>query len=77
MDAKERLRRFLEQRREMGESELVLDGMTVEEVMRIVGAKGGGAAASRDREVRPQPPSVEPSSFISVKAERGSFDSTS
>lgn len=60
MDAKERLRRFLEQRREMGESELVLDGMTVEEVMRIVGAKGSGTAASRDREVRPQPPSVEP-----------------
>ena len=60
MDAKERLRRFLEQRREMGESELVLDGMTVEEVMRIVGAKGGGATAPREREVRPQPPSVEP-----------------
>jgi DNA polymerase len=30
------LRRYLEQRREMGESELVLDSLTVEEAMRIV-----------------------------------------
>ena len=37
MSARERLRRYLEQRREMGESELVLDGMTVEEVLRLVG----------------------------------------
>jgi DNA polymerase len=37
MDARERLRRYLEQRREMGESELVLDSLTVEEAMRIVG----------------------------------------
>ena len=42
MDARERLRRYLEQRREMGEEELVLDGMTVEDVLRIVGAGGGG-----------------------------------
>ena len=48
MDAREQLRRYLEQRREMGESELVLDGMDVEEVMRIVGApKGLAAPASR------------------------------
>ena len=37
MDAKERLRRYLEQRREMGESDLVLDSMSVEEVLKIVG----------------------------------------
>ena len=42
MDARERLRRYLEQRREMGESELVLDSLTVEEALRIV---AGGAAA--------------------------------
>ena len=40
MDPKEQLRRYLEQRREMGERELILDGMSVEEVMRIVGATG-------------------------------------
>jgi DNA polymerase len=38
VDGKERLRRYLEQRRETGERELVLDGMTVDDVMRIVGA---------------------------------------
>lgn len=46
MDAKEQLRRYLEQRREMGERELVLDGMSVEDVMRILGA----AASTRTAE---------------------------
>ena len=36
MDGKERLRRYLEQRRDAGERELLLDSMTVDEVMRIV-----------------------------------------
>ena len=36
MDAREQLRRYLEQRREMGERELVLDGLTVEDALRIV-----------------------------------------
>jgi len=39
VDGKERLRRYLEQRRDTGERELVLDGMTVDDVMRIVGAQ--------------------------------------
>ena len=38
MDAKERLRLYLEQRREFGETELVLDGMTIDEVMKVLGA---------------------------------------
>ena len=45
MDAEELLRRYLEQRREMGESELVLDTLTVDEVLRIVGAQGKRAPA--------------------------------
>jgi DNA polymerase len=61
MDAKEQLRRYLEQRREMGERELVLDGMSVEDVMRIVGAAGSaglsaGAAPARASEFRNEPP---------------------
>lgn len=40
MDARGLLRRYLEQRREMGERELVLDGMSVEEVLKILGAAG-------------------------------------
>ena len=41
MDARVLLRRYLEQRRELGESELVLDALTVEDVMRLLGATGG------------------------------------
>ncbi|HEY5218300.1 MAG TPA: uracil-DNA glycosylase [Gemmatimonadaceae bacterium] len=46
MDARDQLRRYLEQRRELGESELVLDGLSVEEAMRVLGASAsaGGAA---------------------------------
>ena len=40
MDAKALLRRYIEQRRELGESELVLDRLNVEEVMRLLGAAG-------------------------------------
>jgi DNA polymerase len=38
MDAREALRRYLEQRREMGESELVLDTLTVDEALKMLGA---------------------------------------
>lgn len=40
MDGKVLLRRYLEQRRELGESELVLDSLQIEEVMRLLGAVG-------------------------------------
>ena len=40
MDARVLLRRYLEQRRELGESELVLDGLKVEDVLRLLGATG-------------------------------------
>ena len=39
MDPRDRLRQYLEQRREMGEQDLVLDGMSVEEVMKLLGAR--------------------------------------
>ena len=38
MDAKERLRLYLEQRRDSGETELVLDSMSVDDVLRVLGA---------------------------------------
>ena len=38
MDAREALRRYLEQRRDLGESELVLDSMSVDEALRLLGA---------------------------------------
>lgn len=54
MDGRAALRRYLEQRREAGERDLLLDNMSVDEVLRVVGATGvGGAAApsapGRDR----------------------------
>jgi uracil-DNA glycosylase len=47
VDAKDRLRRYLEQRRELGETELVLDGMSVEEVLRMIGAVQAGGRTER------------------------------
>lgn len=59
MDARERLRAYLEQRRELGESEFVLDGLSIEEAMRVLGGigKGGpaGTAAPRPRAATPPP----------------------
>ena len=55
MDPRERLRKYLEQRRELGERELVLDGMTVEDVMRIVGATGTTGSRTTGTGVAPAP----------------------
>ena len=44
MDAKERLRAYLEQRRELGESEYLLDGLSVEDALAALGAIGRGRA---------------------------------
>jgi len=53
MDARTLLRRYLEQRRELGETELVLDGLNVEDVMRLLGAAGRSAPARQvQRSVR-------------------------
>ena len=50
MDARELLRRYLEQRRELGETELVLDGLSVDEVLAIVtgGGRREAGVAARD-----------------------------
>lgn len=42
MDPREALRRYLEQRRDLGESELVLDSLSVDEAMRLLGAARQG-----------------------------------
>ena len=57
MDAREALRRYLEQRRDLGESELVLDSLSVEEAMRLLGAArpGGTAPAPSARAGAPAP----------------------
>jgi len=55
MDARERLRLYLEQRRDMGESELVLDSLPVEDVLRLLGDRQ--PAPPRDPQSPPSPPS--------------------
>ncbi len=49
MDAKERLRLYLEHRRDTGETELVLDSMSVEDVLRVLGAGAGGRQVESGR----------------------------
>ena len=46
MDAREQLRRYLEQRKEAGETELVLDHLDVEQALALLGAKGVTGAKS-------------------------------
>ncbi len=46
MSAKDRLRAYLEQRRELGESEMTLDALDVDDVMRMLGALQGGTGTS-------------------------------
>jgi DNA polymerase len=81
VDAKDRLRQYLEQRREMGESDLVLDGMSVDDVMKVLGAPSlmpGVAPTDAARAGNPrisgvshpvQPPAPPP-----LTGKRGSFD---
>jgi uracil-DNA glycosylase family 4 len=49
VDARDLLRRYLEQRRELGESELVLDSLNVDDVMRLLGAASRSVAATKTR----------------------------
>jgi uracil-DNA glycosylase, family 4 len=50
MDAKERLRLYLEQRRDLGEDELMLDSMSVDDVMKAIGAIGKRTSGASGRE---------------------------
>lgn len=63
MDARDLLRRYLEQRREMGETDLVLDSLSVEEALRIIGARP--AAAGRAPE-RPSPRGSDPGATVNT-----------
>lgn len=89
MDAKERLRRYLEQRRELGESELVLDGMPVEDVMSLISGKipspparsrsaervaGADGVAAPTRQPDADVPSSAPSESMPVHARADNDD---
>jgi uracil-DNA glycosylase family 4 len=53
VNAKALLRRYLEQRRELGETELVLDSLDVDEVMRLLGAAGRAQPVARQTSSQP------------------------
>lgn len=53
MNARERLRAYLEQRRELGESEMLLDALDVDDVMRMLGALQGGGSAPAESSAAP------------------------
>ncbi len=65
MDAREQLRRFLEQRKEAGETELVFDQLSVEEALRLLGAGNLPQRASSS-----QQPAKERSTQSSTEGER-------
>jgi DNA polymerase len=59
-DAREALRRYLEQRRELGESELVLDSMGVDELLAVLGARGAPARPAADTAAELRTPADHP-----------------
>jgi DNA polymerase len=69
MDARESLRRYLEQRREGGERELVLDSLSVEEAMALIGGGSRGA-----RETPRAPEQERPKPAASVREDKPSPD---
>ena len=58
MDAKDALRRYLEQRRDLGESELVLDSLSVDDAMKLLGAARAMVRPPRAPGVADTPPST-------------------
>jgi uracil-DNA glycosylase len=68
MDGRERLRAYLEQRRELGESEFVLDGMSVEEALGAID-KLRVAQRSQPRPPSPKPPLPKPPASTGPRAE--------
>ncbi len=67
MDAKERLRLYLEQRRELGEADLVLDQLPVDDVLSILGvAKGATSGKARQKTSSTEGGSAAPSQRAQV-----------
>ncbi|HEU4996196.1 MAG TPA: uracil-DNA glycosylase [Gemmatimonadaceae bacterium] len=70
MDARAQLRKYLEQRKQAGESDLVLDRLSVEEALRLVGA--GGALVGPETDLV-RPPASE-SAIAAPSRDEGSSD---
>jgi uracil-DNA glycosylase family 4 len=65
VDARDLLRRYLEQRRDLGESELVLDSMSVDDALALLGARAAAPAPrptetdAAPRRSRPEPATAD------------------
>lgn len=71
MDAREQLRRYLEQRREMGETELVLDSMGVDEALSLItGASAGQRPATPVEREAPASPVERGTPVATPRVER-------
>lgn len=72
-DGHERLREYLEQRRELGESEFVLDGLSVEDALKAITGKvvapSRSSGASRASNAPSAPPPTRPDSAMRRAAE--------
>jgi len=76
MDARERLRLYLEQRRELGESELMLDTLPLADALALIGAStpaGGKTSATRRAPAEPASPATgaPPPAAAGTVRERG------
>jgi uracil-DNA glycosylase len=60
VDARDQLRRYLQQRRDAGESELLLDQLDVDDVLRLVGARPLPPGVPAQRESRAANPAAAP-----------------
>jgi len=58
MDAREQLRQYLEQRREAGEHDLVLDGLSADDALRLLGAAATAVRRPSARDAGETPPST-------------------
>ena len=75
MDAREQLRRYLEQRKELGERDLVLDHLGVDEAMQLLGARAPRAASPRAAApATPAPPATSAPPASTPGAEHASAD---
>ena len=66
MDAKDKLRIYLEQRRDLGESELLLDSMSVDDALRTIGAIGRGKTVPTPRSVAEATPAGDWRTLLSA-----------
>lgn len=74
MDAEHLLRRYLEQRRELGEREFVLDALSVEDALKLLGARPRARPDARPEEARLSRPSTSPPREATRAPERDSGD---